>query len=127
MTVESKIRRGVEARLHSLHITPAADGSDVGIFDAAVSKATDAVLSASGFDTVPDELVGAVCDLAAADYAEYIITSNASDGNLSSKSDGSYSIKYKDGTSRTEKLFSMTEKMRENGIRRADTYRRLRW
>lgn len=127
MTTESKIRKGVEARLHALHAVPASDGSDVGILDAAIANATDTVLSASGFDDLPDELIGAVADLAAADYAEYILTSTASVGVISSKSDGEYSVRYKDGTSKAEKLFSMTEKMRARGIDTMNTFRRIRW
>ncbi len=127
MTVATKLRQGVEARLHSLHVTPAEDGSDVGMFDTVIKKAYDTVLSVSGFETLPDELIGAVCDLAAADYAEYIFTSTAESGEISSKTDGEFSVRYKDGTSRAEKLFLMSAKMREEGTRAMNSYRKLRW
>ncbi len=127
MTTESKIRKGVEERLHSLHIAPASDGSDIGILDAVINKAKDTVLTVSGFDKVPDELIGAASDLAAADYAEYILTSDAGAGTLSSKSDGDYSVKYKDGTSKEERLFAMAEKMRARGIDATNAFRKIRW
>lgn len=127
MTTASKIFKGVEARLLSLHIAPASDGSDVGIINTAIEKATGTVLAASGFDAIPDELICAVADLAAADCAEYIMSSAASSGDISSKSDGKYSVKYKDGTSRNEKLFGLIQAMRESGISAMNTFRRLRW
>ncbi len=127
MNTASKIFKGVEARLLSLHIAPATDGSDIGIINAAVEKATSTVLAASGFDSIPDELVCAVADLAAADCAEYIMSSSASSGEIASKSDGKYSVKYKDGTSRNEKIFALIREMRESGISAMNTFRRLRW
>lgn len=127
MTTASKIFKGVEARLLSLHIVPAADGSDVGIINAAIEKATDTVLTASGFNSIPDELICAVADLAAADCAEYILSSSASSGDIASKSDGNYSVKYKDGTSRNEKLFNLIHEMRESGVSAMNTFRKLRW
>ncbi len=127
MTADSKIRAGVEARLLSLHVTPAADGSDVGIFDAAIAKAKDTVFAVSGFEAVPEALIGAVCDLAAADYAEYILTSDASDGQIGTRTDGDFSLRYKDGTSRVERLLELTEKLRRDGMSAINVYRRIRW
>ena len=127
MTEATKLRLGVEERLHMLHATPDADGSDVGIFDAVIKKAKETVLSVSGFEELPECLIGAVCDLAAADYAEYIFTSDSGIGSISSKSDGEFSVRYRDGTSREERLFALTDRLRENGTRAANTSRRLRW
>lgn len=127
MTTAEKILSGVEARLCSLRVTPSDDGYDIGTVKAAISRATDTVLAASGFDEVPDELIGAVSDIAAADCAEWMLSSASSSGDLASKSDGNYSVKYKDGTSSNERIFTLTKAMRENGISAMNAFRRLRW
>ncbi len=124
---ESKLLHGVEARLHALHATPSADGSDVGVIDTAICRATETALSASGFDELPEALYGAVCDLAAADCAEYFLSSEVEGGEAGTMSDCYFTVRYKDGTSRSERIFEAIGRMRADGMRAVNEYRRIRW